>query len=116
VQYVINNTCHTSTKTSPSKLLLGYDQRNHSDAELVKFFNRIINSSPDCDKVRNVARKAALESIQKVKDYNKVYFDKQHRKPMQYSPGDYVLIRDTTLKPGEDKKLKPNYHIKTRIW
>lgn len=106
---LICNTFHTFTKSSPSKLLLGYDQRNHSDAELVKFLNHIINSAPDCDKVRNIranikvriyAREAALETPQKIKDYNKAYFDKQHRKPTQYSPGDYVLIRDITLKPG----------------
>jgi len=42
VQNVINNSFHFSLKTSPSKLLLGYDQREHSDAELVKILNNIV--------------------------------------------------------------------------
>lgn len=36
---------------------------------------------------------------------------KDIKKPSQYNPGDYVLIRDSVLKPGEDKKLKPTYMI-----
>lgn len=30
-QYILNNTFHKSINTTPSKLLLGYDQRNTSD-------------------------------------------------------------------------------------
>jgi hypothetical protein len=30
-QYVLNNTFHKAINTTPSKLLLGYDQRNHTD-------------------------------------------------------------------------------------
>lgn len=41
VQYVINNTYHSSLKSSPSKLLLGYDQRNHEDAILVDLLKKI---------------------------------------------------------------------------
>lgn len=39
VQYVVNNTFHTAIKNTPSMLLLGYAQRNHSDRRLVEFLN-----------------------------------------------------------------------------
>lgn len=44
-----------------------------------------------------------------MKEYNKMYYDEKHRKPTAYNPGDYVLIRDSVLKPVEDNKLKPRY-------
>lgn len=45
VQYAINNTYHSSIKSSSSKLFFGFDQRNHSDAELIKFLNKIADIS-----------------------------------------------------------------------
>jgi len=45
VQYAINNTYHSSIKSSASKLFIGFDQRNHSDAELVKYLNKIADVS-----------------------------------------------------------------------
>lgn len=51
----------------------------------------------------------ALEASNKIKDYNKEYYDRRHKKPSQYKQGDFVLIRDTIVKPNENKKLKPNY-------
>jgi len=41
VQYVINNTLHSFLKATPSKLLLGYDQRCHSDSRLIRFLNDV---------------------------------------------------------------------------
>lgn len=41
VQYVINNTFHSSLKASSSKLLLGYEQRNHADSSLVNCLKKI---------------------------------------------------------------------------
>lgn len=41
VQYVINNTYHTSLKNTPSILLLGYDLRNHPDAQLIDCLKQI---------------------------------------------------------------------------
>lgn len=38
-----------------------------------------------------------------------MYYNERHKKPSQYKDEDYVLIRDSIIKPGEDKKLKPNY-------
>lgn len=38
-----------------------------------------------------------------------MYYNERHTKPTIYKPGDYVLIRNSALKQGEDNKLKPKY-------
>lgn len=85
---------------------MGYDQRNHSDAELVKCLNHFAKIDWNFEQERDAARELALDATSKIKDYNKIYYDKKHKKPSQYIPGDFVMIRDATIKPGEDKKLK----------
>lgn len=109
IQYIINNTFHSSLKASPSKLLLGYDQRNHIDVDLVRNLNLLAKVDLNFEEVRNVSRQLALDATEKIKNYNKIYYDKIHKKPSQYLPGDFVLIRDSSIKSGEDKKLKPLY-------
>ncbi|KMQ88873.1 hypothetical protein RF55_11568 [Lasius niger] len=89
--------------------MLGYDQKNHADAELVSKLRIIAKSELNCEKERDRSRQVALEAMQKIKNYNKIYYDQKHKKPTQYKAGDYVLLRDTTTKPGEDRKLKPAY-------
>ncbi|KMQ89619.1 hypothetical protein RF55_10731 [Lasius niger] len=81
--------------------------RNHPDAELVRFLNNFAKTGLDVLDDRDAARKLAIDSTNRVKEYNKVYYDERHKKPFLYRSGDFVLIRDITLKPGEDKK--PNY-------
>lgn len=108
VQYVLNNTFHSFLKSSPSKLLLGFDQRNHEDALLVECLKKIAETDLNPDKERESCRQLALDTIHKIKNYNKIYYDKRHLKPSVYKKGDYVLIKDV-IKPGESKKLKPKY-------
>ncbi|CAL1672060.1 unnamed protein product [Lasius platythorax] len=109
VQYVINNTYHSSVRATPSKLLFGIEMHKHPDAELVRFLDNIAKNDFDIQEDREAARKLAIESTNKVKEYNKLYYDERHKKPSLYNTGDYVLIRDSVLKPGENKKLKPVY-------
>lgn len=66
IQYVINNTYHSSLKTSPSKLLLGYDQRDHSDINLSKFLNNIAKTDLDHIVERESNRQLALKATNKV--------------------------------------------------
>lgn len=103
IQYVINNTYHSSIKSSPSKLLLGYEQRCHADQKLVEVLNNIAKVETDLCSERDSSREIALEITDKLRNYNKIYYDKRHKTPSKYKAGDYVLIRDTTVKPGEDK-------------
>lgn len=57
---------------------------------------------------RETCRQIALDTLIKIKNYNKIYYDKRHSKPIVYKAGDYVLIRDV-IKPGMCKKLSPKY-------
>lgn len=108
IQCIINNTFHCSLKATPSKLLLGYDQRNHIDTDLVRKLNLLAKVDLNFEEIRNVNHQLALDATEKIKSYNKIYYDKIHKKP-QYHSGDFVLIRDSSIKSGEDKKLKPLY-------
>lgn len=78
---MINNTYHSSLKSTPSKLLLGYDLRGHSDADFVHALNQIAKIDLDFDKERDTCRQVASEISDKIREYNKVYYDKRHRKP-----------------------------------
>lgn len=109
MQYVINNTYHSSARTTLSKLLFGVKMRNHPDAELVNFLNSIAKIDLNVQRDRDIVRELAIESTNKIKEYNKMYYDERHKKPSQYNVGNYIAIKDSSLKPGEDKKLKPVY-------
>jgi len=111
IQYTINNTFHSSIKFSPSKLLFGYDKRNHPDSELICFLNNLAKttlSAQESELLRDENRDIAIQASNNIKKYNKNYYDK-HKTPSKYHVGDYVLIRDSITKSGEDKKLKPAY-------
>lgn len=88
MQYVINNTNHSSIKTTPSKLLLGYEQRNHADVRLTEALNRIAGNEFDSVLERDSSRDFTIKATNKVKEYNKVLYDKRNSKPTQYHPGE----------------------------
>lgn len=111
----MNNTFHSSLKASPSKVLLGIEQRNNADVKLVDFFNEIAKNELDFYKDRETCRELAIEATNMIKKYNKTYYDKRHKKPTKYNVGDLVMIKDSTVKPGEDKKLKSQYKGTYRI-
>lgn len=70
---------------------------------------KIAKINLDFTKERDEARNLAIEATNKIKKYNKMYYDERHTKPTIYKEGDFVLIKDSVLKPGEDSKLKPKY-------
>lgn len=105
----MNNMIHVSIESIPAKLVLGYDQKNYADRKLVNLLRKTAESQDFYDNVRDNQRLLALKTTKKLKEYNKIYFDKRHKSPTQYKSGEYVLVRDTTVKPGENKKIKPAY-------
>lgn len=110
IQYVLNNTHHTSLKASPSKILLSVEQRNNADVKIIDLIKNICTETEsDFQKARDSSRSLAIEATNKIKDYNKIYYDEKHQKPTTYKEGDLVLIKDSSIKPGEDKKLRSNY-------
>ncbi|KYN08000.1 Pro-Pol polyprotein [Cyphomyrmex costatus] len=110
IQYVINNTFHSSIKNTPSKLFFGYDQRNHSDSKFVDFLTSLSKSELHYEEERNLARQVAIDTTNQLKQYNKVYYDRRHKTPTKYKLGDYVSIRDHGAKSSGHKKFKPLYH------
>jgi len=48
---------------------------------------------------REIATKATKN---KIKQYNKQYYDQRYKVPSIFKSGDYVMIKNSTLKPGED--------------
>lgn len=99
-QYVINNTQYSAIKSMPAKLLLGYDCRN-MDKSLVDLIDRFgrIDKELTCERDKN--REIAIAATERLKEYNKLYYDRWHTKPTQYNKGDYVMIRDLQNKPSK---------------
>lgn len=110
-QYVMNNTFHTSIKGTPSTLLLGYEQRNHTecDSHLKEVVNELVNIESNSEESRQKSKEVVFEVANKIKMYNKNYYDSRHKKPTPYRIGDYVLIRNLQAKKGESRKIKPSY-------
>ncbi|KMQ82309.1 hypothetical protein RF55_23425 [Lasius niger] len=115
MQYVINNTYHSVIKSSPAKLLLGFDQRSHTDHSLTRFTKALVSVDEDLEKERETNRDNALQATNLIRTYNKKYKDAHSIRPTMYKVGDYVLIRDTSPKIGTSSKLKPSYKGPYRI-
>lgn len=102
VQYVINNTVQAAIKSSPSKVLLGYEHRNHSDKIIADLVSKLAQIDTDASRIRD-------ESHDIARKYNKIYYDKKHKEPTLYKIGDYVLVRNLQQKIGQSSKLRPSY-------
>lgn len=109
LQYLVNNTFHAGTETTPSKIVFGYDQRNHSDYPLARFTKDWASIESDLESEKSRAHEAAYKATERLRNYNKMYRDSKSRKPSLYCVGEYVLIRDDRTKPGENSKLKAKY-------
>lgn len=109
MQYIVNNTHHSAINATPSKILLGYDQRNHEDRDLSDFVIRLTNIDLELEKERAISRDVAWRATNRLKEYNKSCYDDRHKKLTQYNEGDFVFIRELQTKPGTNKKLKPKY-------
>lgn len=99
LQYIINNTYHSAVKSSPSKLLLGFEQRSHTDFKLSQFTKILTNVDTNLDKERDDSRDQAQKANDLLRVYNKQYRDKRSKKPTIYQEGEYVLVRNLRSKP-----------------
>lgn len=108
-QYIINNTFHKSINTTPSRLLLGYDQRNSTDKELREFINKLVATDQNIEQEREGLRDTAKLVNRAVQEYNKSKYDARHKKPNKYNEGDFVMIRVLQHKPGSNQKLAAKY-------
>jgi len=74
-QYIINNTYHSSVKSTPAKLMLGLDQRCHNDMLFARFTESLKNIDADLDVIRSTVRDQAYTATEAVRNYNKLYTD-----------------------------------------
>jgi len=90
--------------------MFGFEKRSHDDYNFANLTQRRLS---EIDRVlkdkRDKARELADSATDLVRHYNKRYRDAHSRKPTLYKEGDYVLIRDTRVKPGESAKVKAKY-------
>lgn len=96
-------------KASPSKILFGFEQRNHCDNSLARFTQALADVETELEKERKDSRDTALHATNVLRNYNKMYRDSHCKKPTLYKDGDYILIRDDRSKIGVSSKLKPKY-------
>lgn len=109
VQYVINNTHNKAIDATPSKALLGYDQKRQLDEGLKQLLKQLQNIMDNYDEARVKTRNTAQIVNRTMQEYNKVRYDKRHKKCSIYKAGDLVLLRKLQNKPGENQKLVPKY-------
>lgn len=107
VEFALNNTENKSTGISPSMLLFGVAQKGFINDNIKEYLDEnIIEQEP-----RNLEelRKTASEKTVQSQTQNKIYFDKRHKKPIQYKIGDHVLIKNVVNTPGINKKFLAKY-------
>lgn len=109
VQYVINNILHKSINTTPSKMLLGYDQRNKGDKELWQLIENLTSVDANFEKERQDIRDSVQLANRAIQEYNKKQYDRKRKKITQYKEGDLVLIKVMQHKPGTNQKLQPKF-------
>lgn len=119
-EYAINNisyTTYTTTKTSPSKLLFGIEQRGTIVDEFTEYLEQrsVTNAPIDLEKSRNDASQAILKSQKR----NLEYFNEHHKPAKQFGVGDYVVIKNVDTSVGTNKKFIPKfrgpYEIKKKL-
>lgn len=103
----MNNTDHTVTKTSPSKLLFGVEQRGKVVDEFTEYLDYKWGDKEVID-LHELRRKAS-DAILKSQEYNLNYFNKHHVPAKVFEVGDYVVIKNVDTSVGTNKNLIPKY-------
>lgn len=93
VQYVINNTLHKSIGATPSKVLLGYEQHYKEDNKLRVLIDKLRKFDQNFENERMEARGSAQIVNRGIQEYNKIQYDKRHKKNTKYNVGDLVLLK-----------------------
>lgn len=105
IEFAINNSVHSSTGETPSKLLFGVDQRGPEVDELTEHLSANINPFRDLPTLR----KKADDAIKKSQAQNEIQYLKRSIPPYKYKTGDFVVIRNVDTTIGTSKKLIPKY-------
>ncbi|KYN22410.1 hypothetical protein ALC57_05191 [Trachymyrmex cornetzi] len=109
VQFVINNSFHTALRTTPSKILFGIEQSGRADDKLRMLLDKFTETQDAFDDKRQTVRDVAKQANNQLREYNRLRYNEQHKKPTRYKQGNYVLVRRLQGKVGVNSKLMPKY-------
>lgn len=107
VEAAINNSIHSVTKQTPSKLLFGVEQRGEFIDELTEY----LDADKNTENHRNLGqiRAESLKLIERSQNYSSERAIELNRPAKQYNIGDFVVIRNVDTVIGTNKKLIPKY-------
>lgn len=101
----MNNTLQRTIGFTPSKVLFDVNQRGSSEGGLRKFLENDQPSNRDLDLIRELAEERTIE----VQNYNKSQYVKKRKIPNKFQVDDFLMIINTDVTPGINKKLIPKY-------
>lgn len=113
VEYAINNSVHSVTKQTPSKLLFGVDQRGREIDALSEYLDDLHYS--DSDHNLDTLRQDADLRISGYQNRSSENYSVKHKPHIEFSVDDYVMIRNVDTTIGTNKKFIPKYKGPYRI-
>lgn len=107
IEFALNNSVHSSTRNTPSRLLFGVDQRGKIIDYMTEYLQNK-HTEPPQQTLREL-RDDAADAIKKSQETNERLFAKKNKPPEIFTEGEFVVIRhlDTTI--GTNKKLIEKY-------
>lgn len=113
VEFAINNSVHSSTRETPSKLLFGIHQRGREVDVLTEHLGEkdSANNATNLDALRA----QASEQIEKSQKRNLDWHIKNRKPHIEFKEGDYVLIRNVDTTIGTNKKFIRKFRGPYRI-